>query len=197
VTVTENKNLSGTLRELVNSRISRLQNGYLKNRATEVSALARLRRGLGKVPGSVLDILEFTTAAELVRDPRDDDPTFAEVAAHHCLTLFAMHQQSQSHRMHQSGLRLGKSLRRLINKEDVKPENPVVRRFTMLGTADSINELVHHLRGMVQLLRINSIPLDYGQLAVDLLRWQFPNGVDDVRLVWGRDFYTFTPTDNN
>jgi CRISPR type I-E-associated protein CasB/Cse2 len=189
--------MSTVLQELVSTRIGRLQSGYLNNRSAEVAALARLRRGLGKKPGAVLDILEYTSAAELVHDLRDDDPTFAEIAAHHCLTLFAMHQQSLSRRMHQTGSRPGMAFRQLVGKDGVKPENPVVRRFTMLGTADSLDELAHHLRGMVQLLRAKAIPLDYGRLAGNLLSWQYPGGADRVRLSWGRDFYTNATTDEN
>ena len=189
--------VSAVLQELVSTRIGRLQSGYLNNRSAEVAALARLRRGLGKKPGAVLDILEFTAAPELVHNPQDDAPTFAEIAAHHCLTLFAMHQQSLSRRMHQTGARPGKAFRQLVGQDGVRPDNPVVRRFTMLGTADSLDELVHHLRGMVQLLRAKAVPLDYGRLARDLLSWQHPNGADHVRLSWGRDFYTNVTADEN
>jgi CRISPR type I-E-associated protein CasB/Cse2 len=188
--------LFNTVQDVVGRKIAGLQQGYRANQSAQVAALARLRRGLGKQPGELLDILEFTTAPELVGDWRSDDPNHAEIAAHHCLTLFAMHQQSQSQPMHHSGQRLGKALRKLIGRDELKPENPVVRRFAMLGTADTLDEVVHHLRGLVQLLRANAIPLDYGLLARDLLAWQYPNGPARVRMGWGRDFYTFTAAEN-
>jgi len=204
MTSTESKpatavSLFDTVQGVVSRRIDGLQRGYCANHSAEVAALARLRRGLGKQPGELLDILEFTTAPELVGNWRDDKPSRAEIAAHHCLTLFAMHQQSQSQPMHRSGHRLGKALRRLVGSDQLKPENPVVRRFAMLGTADTLDEVVHHLRGLVQLLRANTtpIPLDYGLLAKDLLAWQYPSGPARVRLRWGRDFYTFTPAVEN
>jgi CRISPR type I-E-associated protein CasB/Cse2 len=189
--------LFNIVQDVVGRKIAGLQTGYLANRSAEVAALARLRRGLGKQPGELLDILEFTTAPELVGDWRSDDPNHAEIATHHCLTLFAIHQQSQSQPMHRSGHRLGKALRKLIGRDELKPENPVVRRFATLGTADTLDEVIHHLRGLVQLLRANAIPLDYGLLAKDLLAWQYPNGPARVRLGWGRDFYTFTPAVEN
>ena len=176
---------------LVDAKITRLQNGYIANRSTDVAALARLRRGVGKPAGSVLDILEFTYAEEFVRDSRRDDPTPAEVAAHVCLTLFAVHQQSQRERMHRKGHRLGRSIRKLIADQGNSNyvDHAVARRFAMLGTADSLDELAHHLRGMAQLMRAKSVPLDYGMLAADLLRWQWSGGPARVRLGWGRDFH--------
>ncbi|MGH3757666.1 type I-E CRISPR-associated protein Cse2/CasB [Actinophytocola sp.] len=179
-----------TVKSVVDKKIWDLQNGYVANRSGAVAALARLRRGVGKPAGSVLDILEFTYAPELVGDPRDDDPTPGEVAAHLCLTLYAVHQQSQRQRMHQRGRPLGRSIRALIPPDHPDyTRHPVARRFAMLGTADSLAELEYHLRGMVQLLHTNTVPLDYGQLAVDLLRWQCPGGAPTVRLWWGRDFH--------
>jgi CRISPR system Cascade subunit CasB len=55
--------------------------------------------------------------------------------------------------------------------------------------------LVHHARGMVQLLRAHAIPLDYAVLADQLVRWQTIDGPAAVRRVWGRDFYRTTSSD--
>ena len=181
---------------VVDKKVRRLQNGYRNNQSAAVAALARLRRGLGKPAGSVLDILEFTHADELAGTT--DEPTFGETAAHLCLTLYALHQQSQSQPMHQSGHPLGRSIRALIPTSlgENYTGHSVAKRFAMLGTADSAEELVHHLRGMVQLLRTNGVPLDYGQLAVDLVGWQAPGRRAQVRLRWGRDFH-HTPQQND
>ena len=51
-----------------------------------------------------------------------------------------------------------------------------------------------HLRGMIQLLRREGIPLDYPQLAEDLYQYQFVDGAPNVRLRWGRDLYA-SPTE--
>jgi CRISPR system Cascade subunit CasB len=187
--MTDTTSYTDLVRSLVDKKITRLQNGYLANRSNDVAALARLRRGVGKPAGSVLDILEFTYDEEFVRDSRRDDPTPAEVSAHVCLTLFAVHQQSQRERMHRKGHRLGRSIRALIPDQGNYVGHAVARRFAMLGTADSLDELVHHLRGMAQLMRAKSVALDYGMLAADLLRWQWPGSSARVRLGWGRDFH--------
>ncbi|MFI7122188.1 type I-E CRISPR-associated protein Cse2/CasB [Amycolatopsis sp. NPDC049868] len=171
------------------ARISALQQGYLSNRSDSVAALARLRRAVGKPPGSVFDVLDYTMAAEFVGDWRGDNPSWAEVAAHHAMTLYSVHQQSQRKPMHVRDRTLGTAVRRLIPESEYKPTHAVARRFAMLGTADSLSELIHHLRGIVQLLRTASIPIDYGRLTEDLVTWQRDGGPERVRLRWGRDFH--------
>ncbi len=182
-----------TVQATVDARVASLQRGYLANRSDSVAALARLRRAVGKPPGSVLDILDYTLAPEFVYGWSNDEPSWAETAAHHAMTLYALHQQSQPRGMHQPGRRLGGAVRRLISGSIVEPTHPIARRFAMLGTADSLDELVHHLRGVVQLLRANRIPLDYGLLASQLVTWQSPGGPARIRLVWGRDFHLSKP----
>lgn len=185
-----------TVGTVVDQRIRTLQEGVLANRSTSVAALARLRRGVGKPPGSVHDILQYTLAEEFVRPGAGDDPTVEETAAHICLTLWAVHQQSQRQRMHQRGHGLGRAVRRLHPEEPGSTPPPVVRRFQTLGTADSLDELVHHTRGMVQLLRAKAFPLDYGLLADELVWWQRPRGAAAVRLRWGREFYRAPASDD-
>lgn len=181
---------------VVATRVNKLQRGYLDNSSADVAALARLRRGVGKPPGSLLDVLEYTAAPEIVEGWHSDAPSPAEIAVHHGLTLYAMHQQSRRVAMHQSGHRLGRSLRRLAGEGVRDPENRVLRRFNMLGTAATFDEAVHHLRGLVQLLRGKDIPLDYARLSQELYSWQV-FGPERVRLVWGRDFHTYQPPTEN
>jgi CRISPR system Cascade subunit CasB len=172
---------------IVGARIAKLQGGYLNNRSASVAALAQLRRGVGKPAGSVLDIVEHTHAAEFVFGWDDDAPSYAENAAHVAMTLYAVHQQSQHRAMHVPGRRFGTAVRRLA--PEVRPDGPVARRFAALGTATSFDELSHHLRGLVQLMRAAGVQLDYAQLARDLCFWQMPGRAPRVRLRWGRDFH--------
>jgi CRISPR system Cascade subunit CasB len=174
---------------VVDQRIRAIQAGVRANRSVGVAALARLRRGVGKPPGTVNDILEYTLAQEFVHPGAGDAPTTAERAAHISMTLYAVHQQSQGQPMHKRGEGLGRAVRRLIPGDLGTQPHPVLRRFQALGTSDSLDELTHHLRGVVQLLRTKQIELDYALLADQLVRWQRPDGPASVRLMWGRDFY--------
>ena len=184
---------------VVQQRLTQLQEGVLRDQSASVAALARLRRGAGKQPGAVADILMYTLHPDLAGPGAGDEPTERETAAHISMTLYALHQQSQRGRMYQRGYGLGRSVRKLHRASNAgepgSPPDPILRRFQTLGTADSLDELVHHLRGMVQLLRGKQIPLDYALLADQLCRWQRPGGPERVRLIWGRDFYRRTPID--
>ena len=51
------------------------------------------------------------------------------------------------------------------------------------------------MRGIIQLLRGEGIPIDYPMLAADLYRYQFNSLVSNVRLKWGQDFYRITITE--
>ena len=93
--------------------------------------------------------------------------------------------------MNQPGRTLGGAVRQLAEKTAVEQDwtkSSVLRRFNALATADSMPEVSHHLRGMIQLLRREGIPLDYPQLAEDLYQYQFVDGAPNVRLRWGRTF---------
>lgn len=175
----------------VDERVTELLNRLLRADYRDpgaVAVLARLRRGVGKAPGDVLDILEFTVSAEFPPGPTEAEPGAEEWAAHVAMTLFALHQQSQGERMHRRGRGLGTALRSLHSGDQKSLPEPLARRFRMIGTADSFPELVHHLRGAVQLLRAGGAPLDYGALADQLVTWQ-RYGPEPVQLAWGRQFY--------
>lgn len=171
------------------------------------ASLANLRRGVGKVPGSMPSIWTFTLEGLGEKHPdwlsRDGLATPEEWAIHQAMTYFALHQQGKTWKkdkdgfysgaMHQQGkeYRLGRSIAKLIKSDDDFVR--VKRRFDALVTANSINELAHHMRGMVTLLAGEKIPLDYGHLAADLYAYQISWRRDRVRLIWGQDFYWKKP----
>lgn len=158
------------------------------------STLAKLRRGIGSVPGSLPEIWDIT-----LRDMPQalvgkwDNPTNGEWAVHITLTLFALHQQGKDIKkqcMYREGYLLGIALRKLVKDEG--DENRIKRRFDKVVTADSIEEVSHHLRGLVQLMKAEDIPLDYPKLAEDLFRFQNSETRDNIRLKWGREYYSFS-----
>lgn len=158
--------------------------------------LARLRQGVGRSPGE-MPALWGSFLVQMEEPLRGSDgPSEAEWAIYLSLTLFALHQQGeQGISMHQLGRTLGgavQELARAYAPGQDWTESSVIRRFNALATADSMPELTHHLRGMIQLLRREKIPLDYPQLAADLYRFQFVEDAANVRLQWGRDLYRIT-----
>jgi len=160
------------------------------------ASLARLRRGIGHVPGEVPEIW-----GEYLLDLPEDllghgVPSAAEWAIYIALTTFALHQQGQDRKsspMHRgsdeekkSGISLGAAARKLMENEDDRER--IARRFYPVATATNMQALSYHLRGLVTLLRSKDIPLDYVRLASDLYYFQNQETVDRVRLRWGEDF---------
>lgn len=174
----------------IHKRVGDLQRRYLANTSSAARALlANLRNGVGKSPGSIPAIWEITVG-ELPGARRDTstEATHEERAAHAALTLYAFHQQSRTESMHVRGIGLGHAIDRLA--PGASDERPAVRRrFDAVATATNFDEAMHHLRGLVGQLRSARIPLDYGQLADDLVWLQKPATADRVRLSWARQYY--------
>jgi CRISPR system Cascade subunit CasB len=120
------------------------------------------------------------------------EPPFALQAEHHALTLFALHQQSQSQPMHVEGVGVGTAIRTLGVGDSARfSEGAVDRRFAQAATATSLTELAHHLRGLVSQLRGRgkARPLDYSQLVEDLRDWCWPQAQQRVRRRWGGQYH--------
>lgn len=185
----------------VEQSVTRLQNDYLNNRSAAVADLARLRRGVGAAPGDDFEATGIVLRAvgDAIDERRFEGPSAKEWAAYLAFTLFAVHQQSKrTARMHQQGHSLGRATRRLVDRQgglSTDRVHPVRRRFDALGTSTSMAETAHHARGLINQLRGEDIPLDYGLLAEQLVRLQFPDTAGRVRLAWGRDFYRVAADD--
>ncbi|MDO5112102.1 MAG: type I-E CRISPR-associated protein Cse2/CasB [Clostridia bacterium] len=177
------------VRDFVRKRIGELT--HSSNDAAVRAKLARLRRGLGCAPGSMPELWDVTLEGmpeELYS--KDGAPTKGEWAAHTALTLFALHQQGKDMKtkpMNAEGASLGASIRRLVKSGE--DDARIKRRFDAAVTANSPAEFAHHLRGLVQLLKSENIPLDYPALAAEMVLFQTNGARDSVRLRWGQDFY--------
>lgn len=127
------------------------------------AALAALRRGLGKEPGEAPEM--FPVIVPLLPGrlwPWD------ETCAYTIAALFAMHPSMW--RGAESGRwtrHLGASLRRL---RDITDSDGPERRFVALLNSDR-DDLPEHLRGVIAHLRSKDVPVDWTQLAYDLLAW--------------------------
>lgn len=157
--------------------------------------LAKLRRGVGRIPGELPELWgSFLLGMPEEWASKTGEPSKPEWAIYLALTLYALHQQGHSTQtdcMHKEGASLGRAVRKLVNPGEEPSESSALKRFNALATAEQIEEISHHLRGIIQLLRANGIPIDYSQLAVDLYQLQFSQSAPKVRLRWGQDFYAF------
>lgn len=185
------------LRRHTAAKLKQLQDGLLDGRSTAKADAARLRRAVGKPAGSVPEVWDITLGGipETLLG-RTDDPSYAETSVHTALALYAIHQQSRPAGMHRAGWGLGDAVRALIGHDSSGDyeSSPVIRRFNAVATADSVEELSTHLRGLVTQFRAHDIPLDYEKLAGELYDFHYPDSRDRVRLTWGRELYaTWTP----
>lgn len=185
-----NRSSGGQVSDFVYTRI--LQLAHSDNRSPVAALLAKLRRGIGKEPGAQPELWDLVLD-EMPNDIQgtDERPSYGERAVHTALTLFALHQQGRDLRdkcMNEPGAPLGGAVRLMIRQNPGR-EEAIKRRFTATVTSDSYEELVWHLRGLVQLFRSADIRLDYPSLARDLYYYQFSEWRDHIRLQWGRQFY--------
>ena len=178
------------IRNYVAQRLFRLQT---LPEHPQKAALANLRRGAGRLPGELPELWGiFLQDFPEELESRDGKPTRAEWAVYLALTLYALHQQGHAlpaDNMHRPDVRFGRAVRSLVKEGETPEDSSVLRRFNALATASSMPERAQHLRGMVQLLRAEGIPLDYLQLAEDLYWLQSPASAAGVRLRWGQDYY--------
>lgn len=116
--------------------------------------LAELRRGVGRQPGDLPALWGALLADMPEQLQGSNGPSKAEWAVYTALTLFALHQQGEAGvSMNQPGRTLGGAVRQLAEKTAVEQDwtkSSVLRRFNALATADSMPEVSHHLRGMIQ-----------------------------------------------
>lgn len=190
---------SSELIKHVDAKIRRLQKIYLDgHRPSVAGTLARLRRAVGTEPGS--DPWAWTNTVEELPEQfvgRGDEASRGESAVYAAITLYAVHQQSKSMPMHQSGPSLGLAVKRLGAARGSEGASAAVkRRFDAVMTASTFSELQHHARGIIQQLRAADVAMDYGRFADDLRLLQHPSTADSVRLRWGRDYAFDAPVSN-
>lgn len=178
---------------------------YMRERLGELRAdpnesrvraqLANLRRGIGRKPGDMPELwgMLFAEMPEKMLS-QNGQPTREEWAIYTALTLYALHQQGSKiseQNMHEEGKpenRLGRAVARLV-KDEENDRDRIARRLNAFATADDMLTAAHHLRGLIQLLRAEEIPLDYVHLAENLYDFQDLESRPSVRLEWGQDFY--------
>lgn len=176
----------------VAARVQWLQAASLNDSPRAVARIAQLRRAVSAVPGELPDVWEDTIGVV----PEDllghsDEPSSAERAAHHSLTLFALHRQGKSAVAHAPQVPFGEAVRELARRRATGNDDEaegVRRRFDALVTASTPDEGAYHLRGMVLMLRDAGLSIDYGRLAQDLADLWTPARRDGVRLRWARQY---------
>ncbi|GLZ16133.1 hypothetical protein Acsp04_63680 [Actinomadura sp. NBRC 104425] len=170
----------------------------------DLGGLAACRRGLRKRPMDEPAMWKYIAPVCLAVPPEWGARAVqrVEAATHYALALHAFHQQSRQRPMHQRGEEhrantlglAGARLRNVLVKKDIATDG-VDRRFYAAATADSVEEVVGHLRAFVPQLREHDVPLDYVRLAADLAAWPNPELRTKIRRRWGLDYHWSPSTD--
>ncbi len=141
------------------------------------AALAALRRGLGKLPGSEPLMYPYIVP-ELEAMRVEEEAPYYLVAS-----LFALHPLATP----RGGL--GEHLRALwLQSGADKPPPNIERRFTMLLAAHP-NDMYKLIQPIVNLLKTGGVPVDWYQLLIDLKRWQSPETRKRVQRAWAYEFW--------
>lgn len=126
-----------------------------------------------------------------------------QVALYHSLIFFALHQQGISDKsMHKPGVTMGSALKNLVYNKISDPEQgddsiaesienkkkKIYNRLISLSGKKDLFMQMNAIRGLIDLLHTNKIPVDYSQLAEDLFNIQFPKNKDSVLIRWINDF---------
>jgi CRISPR system Cascade subunit CasB len=143
------------------------------------AALAALRRGLGKDPGTVAEMHRHVVPWLPAGAMRWQEDAYYVVAA-----LFAWHQGS----WHREGdgpraTNLGASFARLAAGVE---GDSVERRFVALLNCHR-DDLPTHLRHAVGLLKSAEIPIDWSQLLSDIQNWGLESRL--VQRGWARAYW--------
>ena len=161
------------------------------------AALAKLRRGVGKEPGTVPEIWGLTLDG--LGDQRGLAAQRRENAVHVALTQWALHQQSKQASMHSSARSFGEALRLLAltqkSPDQGLHDTPAYRRMMALASSRTLPGITTHARGLISQLRSTDIGFDYGRWADDLYWIQVPSRTASVQRQWGRDFYRLRDED--
>ncbi len=176
--------------------VSGLQERLLRDtpQPEAVSALARLRRGIGRDPGFDYTLERYLQVPEHLLGylPADDSKAaHAEYARARrgdpVRPAPAVPPGANARRRARTRLGIGPSGTRVHRPDGVR------RRFAALGTASTYHESIYHLRSLITMLREHQIPLDYGLLADDLRTLRRPDGHARMQATWGREFFRSRP----
>jgi len=146
---------------------------YLKSLAEkdDRAALAALRRGLGKAPGTAPEMYRYIVPLLPEKTYR-----FQETAFYLIASLFASHPVSI-----QKG-NLGNHLAQARGENNAAA---LERRFTALLSAHP-DDLPNYLRQTISLLKSKEVPVNWDQLLKDLLWWN-----DQTRKRWATAFWGY------
>ncbi|MCD6162318.1 MAG: type I-E CRISPR-associated protein Cse2/CasB [candidate division Zixibacteria bacterium] len=145
----------------------------LENRREDRAVMANLRRGLGKKPGTAIEMLPYIC-------PYLGEKKAANDAKFIIASLFAWHPEPTN-----KG-NMGDHFRRI--KMAFNDSDSIELRFQALLNAHD-DSLPYHLRQAVSLAKAKDIPINYHQLYDDIIRWGHQDKYIQQR--WANSFWAY------
>ncbi|HEY57655.1 MAG TPA: type I-E CRISPR-associated protein Cse2/CasB [Anaerolineae bacterium] len=147
---------------------------YLLTLADDRAALAALRRGLGRPPGTAPEMFPYVVPQLPAHVHPNEEAAYYTLAA-----LFALHPS------HTNQGNLGDHLARAANQGN---REAVERRFVALLSAHP-DDLPEYLRQTVSFLKAQEVPINWDALFYALRYWEHPEHGDRIRRDWARAFW--------
>lgn len=159
--------------------------------------LAKLRHSIGKDLSQSIEIwpIVFENIPEEYLS-NGKTVSYEEKAIIYALQMYALHQQGRQGSVlldDKTYNNIGTALRVL---RTIDNKVSIDRRFNTMITSTIFEELIHHLRHLIAILKSKSkdTKIDYAKLAEDLY-WYQMGFEEKVRLSWARAYYkTITAT---
>ncbi|MCB4943531.1 type I-E CRISPR-associated protein Cse2/CasB [Streptococcus mutans] len=165
-----------------------LQLSIQSDSSTNKAILAKLRQSIGKPLSSttaVWPILFENLPEEFFS--KSGEASKEEIAILSAIQLYALHKQEVSDNEREKYQNIGYSLKQLRKGDDT---TAVDRRFNVMITSSTFEELIYHLRHLITLLKAKSpeTKVDYARLSEDLY-WFLRDYQETIRLNWAREYY--------
>ena len=168
-----------------------------RDRPSTKAMLANIRNSINKDSSFNMDALAFV----FEKIPEEflgfgKDLNDYEKAILTAVQMYALHQQARTDSVlkldYEEGDRrqnLGDSLNSMRKNND--DDKAIDRRFNAMVTSSNFDELSHHLRQMIKLLKAKSdAKVDYASLADDLY-WFLKNQRQGIKIKWSRSYYKY------
>lgn len=158
--------------------LKRMENGDSDARAT----LAKLKRGIGKKPGTCIEMFPFVIPKIDGIQNEKTQNAFFMVAS-----LFAIHQIPEKidneENEQKSWSNFGDTFRKVAIKSD---SESIEKRFVALLNSH-YDELFKHLRHAVSLAKSKEISINYTNLLWDIIKWDSED--QKVQKKWAKSFW--------
>ena len=159
-----------------------IQHLYRLGEAEDRRALAHLRRGLGKKPGTASEMFPYVV-------PWLPSPLYPqdEMAYYAIASLFALHPAITAYG------NMGDHMAATVEK---RREEAVERRFVALLSAHP-DDLPDFLRQAISYLASKETPVNWDRLFRDMRYWGHPDHGDRIRKQWATAFWRYRKPEQN